>query len=833
MKYKVRISLLLATIALTIAASAQQNSFRLNDLEYFENGGVNVMAFQDIYPESHQGGVAVIMHGMRIATNGDLRLDETPGQWQPIPKQKTRKADVSGNTITVTLTYPDSAINRKGFNPIIYPDLYFNYTVRTRAEGSSIIINVDLDRPVPEEFIGKVGFNMELFPGWLFGKAWYMDNQAGIFPQQANGPAMYDKNGAVVAAAPMATGRTLVVAPEDDRLRLTIWSNTGDLQLIDGRYLHNNGWFVVRSLVAGGATKSAVEWVITPNVIPGWTADPVIHVSQVGYHPSQVKNAFIELDKNDPQRDEIQLIKVGPDGSRQPVLSSRPSSSEKFLRYDYLRFDFTSAKEPGTYLIKYGQKESQPFRIGRDVYSRHVWQPTLEYFLPVQMCHMRVNEKYRVWHGLCHMDDALMAPVDTNHFDGYVQGPSTLTNYKPGDHVPGLNIGGWHDAGDYDLRVESQSGEVYVLVQTFEAFGVKYDETSIDQHSRIVEIHQPDGKPDLLQQIEHGTLSVVAGYRNLGRLYRGIISPGLRQYVLLGDGVNMSDGLIYDPSLGHGKKTATHSWINDDNWVFTENNPGRELTTAAHMAAASRVLKGFNDTLSGQCLNLAEEIFHLDRQINPRALASKIHAASELFITTGKLEYRDFIINNEEVLLKSFGSIGWLVSRSLPAINSISLTEKVRKTAAAFSADISKQGAETPFGVPYRPNIWGAGWDIQSFGVRQYFLHKAFPDIFPADYMFNALNFILGVHPGSNTSSFASGVGSKSTTVAYGVNRADWSYIPGGVSSGTALIRPDFPELLEWPYLWQQQEYVMGGGATNFMFLVLAAEELLGEGKGR
>jgi endoglucanase len=27
--------------------------------------------------------------------------------------------------------------------------------------------------------------------------------------------------------------------------------------------------------------------------------------------------------------------------------------------------------------------------------------------------------------------------------------------------------------------------------------------------------------------------------------------------------------------------------------------------------------------------------------------------------------------------------------------------------------------------------------------------------------------------------------------------------------------------------LWQQQEYVMGGGATNFMFLVLAADQLL------
>ena len=242
-----------------------------------------------------------------------------------------------------------------------------------------------------------------------------------------------------------------------------------------------------------------------------------------------------------------------------------------------------------------------------------------------------------------------------------------------------------------------------------------------------------------------------------------------------------------------------------------------------------RVLKGFNDTLSAQCLETAEALFHLERKLPGRAVTSKIHAAAELFLTTGKKEYKDYILDNKDVAIKDIRSIGWLIARTLPKIDDQAFTESMKNAAVTFSADIIKQGAETPFGVPYRPNIWGAGWDIQSFGVRQYYLHKAFPDVFPADYVFNALNFILGVHPGSNTSSFASGVGSRSTTVAYGINRADWSYIPGGVSSGTALIRPDFPELLDWPFLWQQQEYVMGGGATNFMFLVLAAQQLLEE----
>ena len=43
-------------------------------------------------------------------------------------------------------------------------------------------------------------------------------------------------------------------------------------------------------------------------------------------------------------------------------------------------------------------------------------------------------------------------------------------------------------------------------------------------------------------------------------------------------------------------------------------------------------------------------------------------------------------------------------------------------------------------------------------------------------------------------------------------NRADSSYIPGGVVSGTALIRPDFPELKE--------DQVLNGHSQSFALLV-------------
>ena len=48
---------------------------------YFRREGVNVMAFDDIYPEGHQSGVSILMHGRRIATCGDVRFEATPSQW--------------------------------------------------------------------------------------------------------------------------------------------------------------------------------------------------------------------------------------------------------------------------------------------------------------------------------------------------------------------------------------------------------------------------------------------------------------------------------------------------------------------------------------------------------------------------------------------------------------------------------------------------------------------------------------------------------------------------------------------------------------------------------
>jgi len=778
------------------------------------------MAFDDFYPEGHQSGVSIIMHGNRIASNGDMRFDETPGQWQAVPRQDSREIDASTNTIVTSLGFPDTA-RQTGFNPMVYPDVNIDYKLTVKGDGDSVVVTVDLNTPVPDSFSGKMCFNLELFPGSLFGKPWIMDGNHGIFPQQANGPVLSPPDSfpqSDTVTVPYAVGKRFTLRPDDSHNRVTIESKGAEIKLFDGRLNHNNGWFVLSSQVSAGATKKAIEWVITPNVVEDWLYTPVIQTSQVGYHPNQAKIAVIELDSREKRRETPVLLKITQTGAEQ-VHTANATDWGRFLRYNYLKFDFTSIKDSGLYQVCYGTSKSSVFRIAKDVYDRGVWQPVLEYFLPVQMCHMRVNEKYRVWHGLCHDDDARMAPVNHNHFDGYLQGPSTLTKYKPGDVVPGLNVGGWHDAGDDDLRVESQAGEFYILCMAYECFGVDYDATTICQETRVTEIHQPDGQNDILQQIEHGVLTVVAGYRALGRLYRGIITNSLKQYVMLGDPSAQTDNI---------------SGNEDDRWVFTENNPIRELTTAAHLAAAARALKGFNDTLGEQALEAARELYEVtdasDETVvwGRTAKSAKIHAATELLLTTGESKYKDFLLSKTNIITGAMDKVAWFVCRAEAEMKNTGFSKAIRDALPALKEFYDERKAETPYGIPYRPFIWGAGWMIQRQGYEYYFLHKFYPDVFDPEMVFDALNFVLGCHPGSNNMSFASGIGTKSALVAYGWNRADWSFCPGGVISGTALIRPDFPELLEFPYLWQQTEYVLGGGSSHYMFLVLAAQKILG-----
>lgn len=778
----------------------------LNDLGYFEARGLNVLAFSNWYDgmfsDAKIAGVELIHHETRTATNGDVRLSPTPGQWDRLPELVGRAVDRRAATITTRLAYPD---------------LGLRYAVTVAAASQGVTIAVDLDEPLPATLAGHAGLNLEFLPAAYFGKGYLADSRPGLLPRSPSGPMLRPGE-----PAPFARGRAITLAPEDPARRVSVSTADGELLLFDGRNTAQNGWYVLRSLLPAGRAGRVVEWRLTASTLPGWVRPPVIAHSQVGYHPGQRKVALIELDRADRPLRQARLLRIAEDGEPVASYSAGLGAWGPYLRYTYLSFDFSPVRAPGLYQIEYGDTRSAPFPIGADVYAE-AWHPTLDVFLPVQMDHMEVREAYRVWHGAPHLDDARQAPVNHEHFDLYAQGPTTDTPFQPGEHIPGLNVGGWFDAGDYDIRTQTQYAALLDLVWAWESFHITRDETTVDQAGRRVEIHAPDGLPDLLQQIEHGALGLIAQQRALGRAICGIVEPDLAQYRHLGDAVTKTDNIVGTP---------------DDRWAFTSRSTPLNYGSAAGLAAASRALRGHNDALADECLAAAARVWDEEHDREPALFRhgnttggeldeEELRAAVELLLATGETRYAWRVEALWPAIDGSFGELGATVARALPHMGP-AFARRLEERARAFADELRRLGAENPFGVPISTAGWAGNGQIIRLALTAYALHMAFPALIDAEFIYQALGYLYGCHPGSDIS-FVSGVGAASAEVAYGNNRADFAFIAGGVVPGVLILKPDFPEhKADWPFFWGQNEYVVDVGAA-YLMLVNAAHALLND----
>lgn len=803
------------------AQQAGSNSLTLTDAGYLYRPGLNVFVFNShygLFGDEKLAGIELIHHEVRTATNGDVRLDATPEQWDSIPQFIRREVDKRTNTIRAYLRYP-------AFD--------FNYTIEVVPSGDDVVIRVVLDKALPAALVGRAGFNLEFLPASYFSKAYLADGKAGVFPLYPTS-AMVVNNGHT-APLPLAQGHRLVLAPEDAMRRVRIESEA-PLLLYDGRNKAQNGWFVVRSLLPAAQSGKVLEWRLSANTVAGWTRPPVIAHSQVGYHPEQQKVAAIELDKNSQALATATLLQVGGDGVLAKRYSGPVTRWGNYLRYQYYTFDFSAVKDTGIFIIQYGSTQTKPFRIDRSVYQT-AWHPTLDIFMPEQMDHVTVNEAYRIWHGASHLDDALQAPTDHEHFDLYAQGHTTDTRFKPYEHIPGLNVGGWYDAGDFDIRTQTVYGAVTDLVHAWELFRPMRDETLVDQSIRYVDLHHPDGRPDILQQIEHGTLQLLAQFNAVGHAINGIVEAHLEEYTHLGDAVTKTDNLIYNPSLAPHQTEGAYSGTPDDRWAFTNKSSALNYGSIAALAAASRALKGFNDTLSAQCIAMAVKVWEEEQTHAPDVyrhgnttggplLDEKLQAALELRAATGQQKYADTLAAHFSEMTQQFNRRALLCVQALPYLDA-SYRPKVEALVKNYQQQVlDKMHTQNPYGVPVTGGGWAGSGAVINFGVTNYFLHRAFPQLIGKEHVFNSLHYLFGTHPGSDIS-LVSAVGTESKKIAYGNNRANFTFIAGGIVPGMLIIPPDFPENKDdWPFLWGENEYVVGLGAS-YILLVNAVNDLL------
>lgn len=796
----------------------------LNELDYLDTQGLSVLIYQnpfhEVFRDQKLSGIEIIQHGERIATDGEVRLLPAPEQWDPVPKFVRRKRG----------PVPDQLIAFSG-----YPDLSLSYRLEVTAEGEGFRVAVHLDHPLPPALVGKAGFNLDFLPTAYFGKSYQLDNAFGVFPRHPNGPMRTDVGG-VAEPMPLASGHRIVLAPEDPSTRVTITAASGTLMLFDARNRAQNGWFVVRGLIPADRTENALVWHVRPNVTTGWIRPPVVLYNQVGYTPERSKVALLELDPHYDAPASARVVRLDPSGDSLNVFEGAIKPWGKWLRYRYALFDFSQVREPGVYALVYAGHPSTPFRIAADVYQKGVWQPSLDTFLAVQMDHIKVRENYRVWHGVSHMDDARQAPVSYTHFDGYSMGPTSDSPFATGEHIPGLNVGGWYDAGDYDIRTQTQAEAITDLVLARETFHIDWDETTVDEDARLVQIRRPDGVPDVLQQVKHGVLALLAQYDIFGHAIPGIVEPTLEEYTHLGDAASKTDGRIYDPQLSPLQSDGLQSGMPDDRWAFTSHVSALNYDASASLAAASRVLRGYDDALAARCLKTAIQvwsdehshppvIFHSFNTTGGELDAEEVKAAVELVIATrGGAPYKQRLQALLPVIRKQFAQLGWIAARALPFMEP-HFKQSLREAAVGIKPQLDALLTDNPFGVPIATGTWGGSSVAAGFAVATYYLHQSFPDLVGIDPTLRGFDYVLGRHPVSSVS-YVSSVGTFSKLVAYGNNRADYTFIPGGMIPGVVVIQPDFPELkTDWPFLWYENEYVVDA-VTTFILAANAAATL-------
>ncbi len=845
---------------LFVTAILNGQLLRLNEQGYFETRGVNILVYSNQYTgmffDEKTAGIEIIHQGVRTSTGGAVRLQNTPEQWDLVPSVVSRNVDEAGKTITTEL---------------LYKDYSFNSRISVTARDNGVEVNVFLDRPLPPELEGNAGFNLEFLPSAYFEKTYLADGKPGHFPRypsgntkiessekkipQFAGHTTFDDRGLdeFIVPQPLATGKTLALAPDDPSRMVIIKGIETDLMLFDGRNLAQNGWFIVRSLLPANRTGKVLTWHLEVNAVQDWTREPVIGFSQAGYVPAQEKVAVIELDMNDTPLEKARVFQVMADGTPLEKFSGHVKVWGKYLRYNYARFDFSSVREPGIYYISYGDQKTNPFVISPDVYD-NVWHPTLDVWFPVQMDHMTVNEAYRTWHGAPFLDDCLQAPLNHQHFDGYRMGDTTDTRFKPLERIPNMAVGGWFDAGDFDIQTGSHNSVISRFVEAWEEFRPDRDQTFIDQKTRYVDIHRPDGKPDILQQIEHGTLNLVAQCENIGHPVMGIIVPTMHQYHHLGDAMTETDNLPYNPALKPYETDGRSSGTPDDRWAFTTRQPFLDYSTAATLAAASRALRGFNNDLAERSLasakrliGEADELAKNNSGNDPMMMmwsmmsgGSQLDAALQLYITTGEKKYADRFLSQIWATLepprggRGMGFQGAFSGMELlPALKALPYMDEAYKTklrgyVVKYRESLDDIDKQNPYAVPITLGSWGGTSSVVAWAIANYYAFKAFPDIMNKEYVLRGMNYVLGCHPYSNIS-FVEAVGTRSKKVAYGNNRADFSIIAGGIVPGLILLRPDYLENKDdWPFLWGENEVTMAGSA-DYIFLAKAAGEIANE----
>jgi endoglucanase len=500
--------------------------------------------------------------------------------------------------------------------------------------------------------------------------------------------------------------------------------------------------------------------------VPPSTSSRIV-INQVGYYPAGPKSPFL-INLSNPQAKKVQLVNFR---NKRTVFEADlgegyPDEASK----DVIQtIDFTRFKQEGRYYLKYGNIQSYPFRIGRDIYRDAFTKLLRSYYL--QRCGVTVRDSASgVNHPPCHLSDGLIAHQDSFNRAGKAKRAQ----------------GGWHDAGDFGKYVAPTAVTIGRLLSLYE----QYPKLFSDRQLSIPE--SGNRKPDLLDEVKVGLDWMLTMQREDGAVYRklsgkdwpGPIPPQEDKQPRFVYGISTPETAKFAAAMAMaGRVYAPIDTKLAQNYLKAAQKAWRFLQTEPSMKVDW--VEG-DDNGSGKYLASESDL--------AEALKSdkddRLWAAAELFITTGNSAFEQYLAQNIPSLSYTLfewadpsplGMIDYLMQTQRKGSDNLKqqIKEKLIQRADSLMQKVSLSG----YRLANDNFIWASNKMAAEEGITLLYAYRVTGNQAYFTAAVDQLDYLLGRNHFNK--SFITGVGSNSVrNVHHRIAQAKKIVIPGLMVGG-------------------------------------------------
>lgn len=368
---------------------------------------------------------------------------------------------------------------------------------------------------------------------------------------------------------------------------------------------------------------------------------PDIRVNQVGYFPNGEKTATLLSTSTSPL-----TWKLLKNGSEVATGTTVVVGLDKDSQDSVHKIDFSSYKTEGTnYTLAVGNSTSHPFDISASIYS-DMKDDAIKYF-------------YHNRSGIA-IEMPYAGRQDLTRKAGHIgvspnQGDKSVSTW-PGTGQSNYSLdvsGGWYDAGDHGKYVVNGGIALWTMLNQYERESIVPDGdlTKAPYADGTMNIPESgNGVPDILDEAkwEMDWMMKMQVPENKDSSIAGMVHHKIHDESWTALGLRPSD----DPKVRYLRPVSTAATLN----------------LAATAAQASRIWKGLGDTsYANTCLTAAEKAWNaalkhpdiyapLDNEngggpYNDNNVTDEFYwAACELYITTGKDTYKDYLKTSNHYL---------------------------------------------------------------------------------------------------------------------------------------------------------------------------------------